>query len=56
MTVEEKLRVMETLWDDLCRHEEHVPVPDWHKQLLDERQRRIDAGEAKFADWEKAKK
>ena len=27
MTLEEKLRAMETLWDDLCRQPEAVPIP-----------------------------
>jgi putative addiction module component (TIGR02574 family) len=56
MTVEEKLRAMEMLWDDLCRNEQQIPVADWQKELLDERQRQIEAGEAKFSDWESAKK
>jgi hypothetical protein len=32
-----------------------VPVQEWHKQVLDERRRQIDAGEAKFVDWDTAK-
>jgi len=55
MTIEEKLIAMEALWDDLCRNEAQIPVEDWHKQLLDERQRQIDSGEARFVDWETAK-
>lgn len=56
MTLEEKLRAMEALWDDLCRREEDVPVPRWHKDLLDERERLIEQGKAQFLDWETAKK
>lgn len=37
MTVEEKLKAVEVLWDDLRRNEKQIP---------DERQRQIDAGEA----------
>lgn len=55
MTIEEKLQAMETLWADLCRRGA-VPVPDWHKDILDERQRLIDEGKAEFIDWETAKK
>jgi len=55
MTLEEKLRAMEALWDDLCRRGA-VPVPQWHKDILDERQRLIDEGKAEFIDWETAKK
>jgi len=55
MTVGEKLSAMEALWDDLCRDEAQIPVPDWHRQILDERQRPINSGEARFVDWETAK-
>ena len=55
MTRQEKLEAMEALWDDLCQHAA-VPVPQWHKDILDERQRLIDDGKAEFIDWETAKK
>jgi hypothetical protein len=38
------------------KEERQIPVADWQKELLDERQRQIDEGEAKFSDWESAKK
>ncbi len=56
MTLEEKIQTMEALWDDLCRREEDVPVPQWHKDILDERRRLIERGQAQFIDWETAKK
>jgi hypothetical protein len=56
MTLDEKLSAMEALWNDLCQHEEDVPVPQWHRDLLDERERLIEQGSAQFADWETAKK
>ena len=55
MTVEEKLRAMEAIWRSLSTREEQVPMPDWHKQVLDERQRQIDAGEARFVSLEEMK-
>ncbi len=56
MTIEEKLRAMEALWDDLCQHETALPVLQWQKEILDERERLIERGEAQFSDWEEAKK
>lgn len=56
MTLEEKLRAMEALWDDLCRRQSDVPMPQWHKELLDERERLLEQGKAHFTDWERAKK
>ncbi len=47
---------MEALWNDLCQHEEALPVHDWQKEILDERERLIEEGEAHFFDWEEAKK
>ena len=54
MTLGEKLRAMEALWDDLCRNDA-VPVPQWHKDLLNERERLIAEGKAEFIEWDTAK-
>jgi hypothetical protein len=56
LTVGEKPRAMEFLWADLSRRAEAVPMPQWHKDLLDERERLIADGKAKFTDWETAKR
>jgi len=56
MTIEEKLQTMEALWNDLCQHEEALPVHDWQKEILDGRERLIEEGNARFVDWEEAKK
>lgn len=56
MTIEEKLQTMEALWNDLCQHEEVLPIPDCQKEILDERERLIEKGDAQFLDWEDAKK
>ena len=55
MTVAEKLRIMEELWEDLRTRAAAVPMPQWHKDLLDEREQLIEKGEAQFSDWETAK-
>ena len=56
MTVKEKLQVMEELWSDLCYNQNLIPVPQWHKDILDRREKRIKEGKAIFVDWETAKK
>jgi hypothetical protein len=56
MSLSDKLRLMEALWDDLCRQEANIPVPEWQKQVLDERERQIEDGKATFQDWPTAKK
>jgi putative addiction module component (TIGR02574 family) len=56
MTIEEKLQALEPLWDDLCQHEEAVPVQQWQKDILDRREQLIEEGKAHFIDWEQAQK
>jgi hypothetical protein len=56
MSLEEKLRIMEALWDDLRARADGVPMPQWHQDFLDERERLIEIGEAKFDHWGAAMK
>lgn len=50
LSIEDKIRAMEYLWDDLCRRAE-VSSPTWHNEILLERERGVLAGNAKFIDW-----
>ena len=56
MSVAEKLEAMETLWADLCRNAPEQAAPEWHAQILEERERRLTAGEEEVLDWEEAKR
>ena len=56
LPLKEKLFVMEALWDDLSQAGSGLPVPQWHQEVLDEREAQIEAGSAKFIDWEVAKR
>lgn len=55
LTIDEKLQLMEQLWDDLSRHPENVPSPDWHGDVLDQRRRAIAEGRTSFEDWDEVK-
>ena len=55
MTIQEKLAAMEALWEDLSRSPETIESPEWHKEILDDRQQRVADGTAHFEDWETAK-
>ena len=56
MTVEDKIRTMEDLWDSLCRNTAHIHSPTWHHDALAERDQSIHVGEAVFEEWGSAKK
>ena len=34
MSIEEKIRTMETIWDDLCRKADSISSPSWHEDVL----------------------
>ena len=38
MSIEEKLAIMEQIWDDLCQHQ-NVQSPDWHQDVLQIREK-----------------
>jgi len=56
MSLSEKLRIMELLWDDLCQTETDIPSPQWHENVLMERENLIRDGKDEFIDWDQAKK
>ena len=56
MTAREKLRAIETIWEDLARDERQVQSPAWHFDVLKEREQRRKTGGEKVLDWESAKK
>lgn len=51
----EKLLLMERLWEDLSRCPADVPIPDWHGDILAQRQAAVRDGQTEFVDWEEAK-
>ena len=55
MDVREKLAAMEALWEDLSRTPEVIESPAWHREVLEDRQKRVAEGKARYADWETAK-
>ena len=55
LPLREKLMMMEALWESIAPMEEQLDVPQWHKNILDEREKLVREGKAKFIDWETAK-
>lgn len=55
MTPSEKLETMEQLWDDLCRDPEDVLSPDWHGEVLANREQRIEDSHAQFVSLDEMK-
>jgi putative addiction module component (TIGR02574 family) len=55
LTVAEKIRLLESVWDSLCSEPTDVKSPDWHQEILESRQRRLDEGLATISPWSEAK-
>ena len=56
MSVEDKIRTMEAIWEDLCKQADSIPSPDWHKDVLQQREEKIKNRNDEFMDWNDAKK
>ena len=56
MSTKEKIRIMEAIWDDLCKKADSLTSPSWHKNVLHKREERRKNGDDEFIDWSKAKK
>lgn len=56
ISIEEKLQTMETLWDDLCKNANSVPVPDWHRTVLLDGEVALEQGSDTFVSWDEAKR
>lgn len=55
MSMEDKIQTMESLWDSLIHENMEMASPDWHGEVLAEREAAIERGEIQFEDWETAK-
>lgn len=55
MTTKDKIRAMESIWDDLCKNANMVASPSWHKDILFQREKSVSKGKEKFNDWNKEK-
>ena len=55
MTTQDKLSVIEEIWDDLAHNPTQVPSPVWHGEELKAREERLAKGLTRFSDWSDAK-
>jgi putative addiction module component (TIGR02574 family) len=55
MSLEDRIRLLEALWENLSREPSQLPAPDWHGEVLEQRTRRLESGEATVSSWAEAK-
>lgn len=44
----ERLAAIEALWDSLLEEEAQIESPDWHRDVLEERRKKIEDGQVEF--------
>ena len=52
LTREEKLRLIEQIWDSLEVDADDLPIPEWHRRLLDQRLDEMDREGPIGVPWE----
>lgn len=55
MSTLERLQSMEALWDALCHEEQEIKSPLWHKNILEERKKKMGSDAAEFISLEDLK-
>lgn len=56
LTTAEKLMAMEALWSSLHQNYEDSDLPNWHREILNQRMGLIESGQAVYQDWNQVKK
>jgi len=51
LSVKDKIKVVQSLWDDIAKEQSIEGLPEAHKKILNERLRKIDAGNAILKQW-----
>ena len=52
LSVDEKIDYLQSLWDRIAATPAAIPVPDWHREILDVRLKDLDADPAAGDGWE----
>lgn len=57
MTTTQKFIAMEELWEDMSKNiNSDELTPQWHLDVLDEREKKVQNGEAQFSEFKDVKK
>ena len=56
MTIEDKLSTMEVLWENISDCSSEFSSPEWHGEILKQREKDLKNGNDKFEDWEYVKR
>jgi len=52
LPIDQQIEYVQSLWDRIAASPEQVPVPDWHRELLDERLKDYEANPDAGESWD----
>jgi putative addiction module component (TIGR02574 family) len=52
LSIDEQIEYVQSLWDRIAATPERVPVPEWHREILDERLKDDDANPGAGENWD----
>jgi putative addiction module component (TIGR02574 family) len=55
LTAEEKIQYVQDLWDYVVADTSKVPVPDWHRQIIDDRLTEYHAAPHEGQAWQQVR-
>ena len=55
LSVEEQIDYIQSLWERIAAHPEDVPVPDWHRKIIEERLTDLDENPDASIPWEEVR-
>jgi putative addiction module component (TIGR02574 family) len=55
LDIDAQIEYVQALWDRIAAKEDLVPVPDWHRAILDERLADLEANPEASRPWEEVR-
>lgn len=56
LPMDEKLEIMEKIWESIRENDQEIEIPDWHREILEERFQKYKNNVTKGKSWEEVKK
>ena len=55
LNIDEQIEYVQALWDRIAAKEDRVPIPDWHREILDDRLADLQANPNASRPWEEVR-
>jgi putative addiction module component (TIGR02574 family) len=52
LPLDEKIDYLQSLWDRIAATPDMIPVPDWHREIIDERLKDLEANPNEGDSWD----